>query len=273
MVLVKEDQIDKILKAFNSPHNNLWLLADKSENEDIHFLDLKIINNGEINIYVKDTYRSLCINYNSYEPWYRKTAWIRALYDTAHKICSNDNLFHKQVASIKKVMSWNGYPRYIWNKIIKRLENRKNTKNTDTLEQENIATIFCRIPYAWVQGEKLIKILVKKLKRHRDEPFKLRNIDCWKKWSYYCNTKDKVPKYLKSQIRYEFSCPVCNKKYIGKTDRNFGTHFQKHSCSDKKVTGLQSFLECGHFNYVVNLQSLPPSNNLQGSHYYPRIKC
>ena len=42
--------------------------------------------------------------------------------------------------------------------------------------------------------------------------------------------------------------------------------------TDKKVTGLQSFLECEHFNYVVNLQSLPPSNNLQGSHYYPRIK-
>ena len=191
LVLVKEDQIDKILKAFNSPHNNLQLPADKFENEDIHFLDLKIINNGEINIYVKDTYSSLCINYNSYEPWYRKTAWIRALYDRAHKICSNDNLFHKQVASIKKVMSWNGYPRYMWNKIIKRLENRKNTKNTDTLEQENIATIFCRIPYAWVQGEKLIKILVKKLKRHIDEPFKLGNIDCCKKLSYYCNTKIK----------------------------------------------------------------------------------
>ena len=66
-------------------------------------------------------------------------------------------------------MSWNGYPRYVQNKIIKRLENKKNTKNIDTLEQENIATIFCRISYAGVQGEKLIKNLVKKLKRHIDE--------------------------------------------------------------------------------------------------------
>ena len=46
LVLVKEDQIDKILKA--------QFTVDKFENEDVHFLDLKTMNNGEINIYVKD---------------------------------------------------------------------------------------------------------------------------------------------------------------------------------------------------------------------------
>ena len=89
--------------------------------ETISHRDLKIMNNGDINIYVKDTSSGLYINYNSYEQWHTKTAWVRALYDRAHKICSNDNLFQKQVAGIKKVMSWNGYPRYIRNKIIKRL--------------------------------------------------------------------------------------------------------------------------------------------------------
>ena len=71
-------------------------------------------------------------------------------------------------------MSWNGYPRYIRNKIIKRLEKLKNTKNNNTLEKENIATIFCRIPYEGVQGETLIKNLIRKPKRHIDKPFKLR---------------------------------------------------------------------------------------------------
>ena len=59
LVLAKEDQIDKILEAFISFHKNLWFNVDKFENEDIHFLDLKIMNNGEINIYVKDTNSSL----------------------------------------------------------------------------------------------------------------------------------------------------------------------------------------------------------------------
>ena len=79
----------------------------------MHFLDLEIMNNGEINIYVKDTNKGLYIDYNGYEPWHTKTAWIRAIYGRTHKIHSKDNLLHKKVARIKKVMSWNGYPRYL----------------------------------------------------------------------------------------------------------------------------------------------------------------
>ena len=86
LVLVKEDQIDKILKAFNSFHNNLPFTGDKFENEDVHFLDLKIMNNVDINIYVKHTNSGLYINCNSSEPWHTKTACVRTLYDIAHKI-------------------------------------------------------------------------------------------------------------------------------------------------------------------------------------------
>ena len=95
LVLIKEDQIDKILKTFNSFHNNLRFTVDKFENENVSFLDLRIMNNGEINIHVKDTNSGLYINYNSYEPWQTKTAWIRALFDRAPKICNNNNQFHK----------------------------------------------------------------------------------------------------------------------------------------------------------------------------------
>ena len=64
------------------------------------------MNRDEINIYVKNTNSGLYVNYNSYEhTWHTKTAWIRALYDRAHKICSNDNLFHKQVARIN-ILEW-----------------------------------------------------------------------------------------------------------------------------------------------------------------------
>ena len=52
LVLVKEDQIEKILKVFNSFHNNLRFTVDKFENEDAHFLDLKIMNNGAMTIII-----------------------------------------------------------------------------------------------------------------------------------------------------------------------------------------------------------------------------
>ena len=59
LVLAKEDQNDKILNVSNSFHSNLPYTVDKFQNEDVHFLDLKIMNRGEINFYVKDTNSSL----------------------------------------------------------------------------------------------------------------------------------------------------------------------------------------------------------------------
>ena len=70
-----------------------------------------------------------------------------------------------------------------------------------------------------------------------------------------------MPEYLKPPILYEFCCPACNNKYIGKTSRNFGTGIQEHSGLDKKSPVYNQLLEYRHFNYVVNLHSLPPSNN------------
>ena len=73
-------------------------------------------------------------------------------------------------------MSWNDYPPYARNKIIKCLENGKNTRGNNTLEQQGIVTIFCRTSHEGVQGEILIKILVRKRFRHLLKPFKFQNI-------------------------------------------------------------------------------------------------
>ena len=68
-----------------------------------------------------------------------------------------------------------------------------------------------------------------------------------------------MPEYLKSHTAYEFCCPS---KYIAKTDPNYGTRVQEHSGSDKKSPVYNHLLECKHFNDVVNLHSLIPSNSL-----------
>ena len=50
---------------------------------------------------------------------------------------------------------------------------------------------------------------------------------------YYCNTKDRIPAYLKFYVVYEFCCHVCNAGYTGKTDRNLGTQIKQHCGLDK----------------------------------------
>ena len=80
-------------------------ILDKFEEEDVCFLDINVMNNGENKIYVKDTNSGLYMNYSSFEPWYTKTAWIIALYERAFNFCTNVNLFVKQVVPIKKVLA------------------------------------------------------------------------------------------------------------------------------------------------------------------------
>ena len=69
-----------------------------------------------------------------------------AFYDRAHKIRGNDNLFHKQVTRIKKVNVLDGYPRYIRNKIIKRLENRKQIRTLIHLNKKILLQVFAEYP-------------------------------------------------------------------------------------------------------------------------------
>ena len=54
-------------------------------------------------------------------------------------------------------MSWNGYSHYIRTKIIKQLQ------STQKGQQKDLPVIFCRIPYAGEQGNRLLKNLTKKL--------------------------------------------------------------------------------------------------------------
>lgn len=81
------------------------------------------MSNDESNIYVKGTNSGLHVNYNSFEQWSAKTAQVKAFFDRAHNLCSNIRLFQKQIAHIRKVMSWNGYRCYVPNEITKRLKN------------------------------------------------------------------------------------------------------------------------------------------------------
>ena len=65
-----------------------------------------------------------------------------------------------------------------------------------------------------------------------------------------------MSEYLKSHIEYEFSCPACNSKYIGKTDQNFSTCVQEHSGSEKKSPVYNRLLKCEHFNCTSGMLRL-----------------
>ena len=83
LLMIKKDKIQHVINSFNSFDKNLRFTADMIDNGNIHFLDIKILNNGETDIYMKDTNTRLYVQYHSYEHWNAKTAWVHSLYHKA----------------------------------------------------------------------------------------------------------------------------------------------------------------------------------------------
>ena len=66
LVLIKKDKIQYVLSSFNSFGKNLRFSVDGNiDDGNIHFLDIKILNNGETDIYIKDTNTGLYVQYHS----------------------------------------------------------------------------------------------------------------------------------------------------------------------------------------------------------------
>ena len=50
----------------------------------------------------------------------------------------------------------------------------------------------------------------------------------------YFSFKDPIPDYLKSFLKYKFTCASCSSSYIGKTCRYFKTRIEEHIKKDNK---------------------------------------
>ena len=68
--------------------------VDKFDGGTVHYLYIKIFDN-ETDIYFKDTHTSQYTHFSSYAPWRIKTAWVKALFQRALKICSTDELLNQ----------------------------------------------------------------------------------------------------------------------------------------------------------------------------------
>ena len=65
LVLIKKGKIQHVLNSINSFDKNLTISVDTFDDGNIHFLDIKILNNGETDIYIKDTNTGLYVQYHS----------------------------------------------------------------------------------------------------------------------------------------------------------------------------------------------------------------
>lgn len=257
LLLVKEKDISRIHKRLNSFDKNIKFTIDDFPDGNVHFLDIKIDKNNT-DIYYKDTNTGQYTNFHSQTPWRLKTAWIKALFHRANKICSNKHAFQQQLQHIKTLMSWNAYPKSVRNSIINRLKsNLSNNKiNNGNNNPDDRKTIWLNIPYLGNKGENLTNSLIRKLKRCFKENVKFNTVYKTNKLAMFCNTKDNISIEQKANVIYKIKCPGCFNEYIGKTDRNFITRLDEHgSKTDQPM--YQHLINCTAFDDQLKLFALP----------------
>ena len=120
--------------------------------------------------------------------------------------------------------------------------------------------IWLQLPYLGKFGERLTRSLIRKI-----TPLlilKYRFIINWKtiNSNVFASCKDKTPKTYQSCVVYEFTCPGCNSRYIGKTDRCLYTRTKEHSYHTVSVIH-QHLSTCEQFQHIKALLELYPDDD------------
>ena len=250
LLMVKPEDVDNILREFNSFHRNLEFTVDKFEECVPHFLDLEIHRDG-LSIYRKDTHTAQYVHYNSFTKWNHKTAWIRSLTNRAKKLCSTSKL-PNELSNIKKFAAYNGFPKWVTKNIMN--QSIRNTQSTETDDQEE-ETLFLFLPYSGKEAETIIKRSKKRLFRlfKKEKKVRFSIILRSTKLSFFTSNKDKIPLLSNSGVIYKFTCPGCNSCYIGKTENTLFNRTREHGWRHKDSAIRKHFGTCSHWKDIVQL--------------------
>ena len=132
LLLVKPCDIDSIHQNLNSFDSNLRFTVDTFEDTTPHFLDLTF-ETTSITVHRKATNTGVYINFDSFTPWAFRISWINSLVYRAKRLCCVTSL-PKEIAYIKKLASWNGFPKSVVKKVIDKVLTNVPNENANPLD-------------------------------------------------------------------------------------------------------------------------------------------
>ena len=253
LLLVKPGDIDIIVSKFNGFDKNIQFTVDKFENGTPHFLDLEIHDDG-LTIYRKETHTGQFTNFDSFLNWNYKISWIRALISRAIKLCSHNKLAD-EILKIKTFCSFNGFPRWTVNRLVKRFSAPHSERSLNAEQQNDATTLFMSLPYLGNDAEQIIRNMKRKLYRVFKEPKNVRFHIKLKssRLSFFTSNKEKIPFLSKSQVVYEYQCPGCAHKYIGKTDTILFRRTKQHGWTQKDSAIYKHFSRCQPYQEIIDM--------------------
>ena len=250
-----ELQIDDFFNFLNEQHSNLRFTLEKG-GSSIPFLDVKVTQSDKLTteVYRKPTYTGLLLHYKEICPKNWKTNLVVGMLNRAFSICSNWQLFHKEIKNIKAILIKNGYPEDWIDDRIKSFIDSKliNTNNTDRNQTTDKIEIFTKIPYYGPESRKFAG-KVENILNKDDNDIRVKAVFHTTKLKNFFSLKDKIPHTLKSTIVYKFQCQEDpGTKYLGKTkrrlDQRMDEHYKGHSAINIHIKDCISCRSKSNYN-------------------------
>ena len=196
-------------------------------NNSLSFLDIKIVR--ENNKFTTSVYCKLnsVVCFGSLIPNSCKYALIFTLSHRAFKLCSNFELFNKEIENLKNIFRKNGYPVNFTDFCIKKyLNNLYGEKEVYLLAPKKQLT--CVLSFLGKKSLQLRSRLVNSV----NKTVRFCNLKvvfrCQRKLNYLLRFKDTLNKKVRSFLVYRYTCSNCNVTHYGKTYRHFSTRAAEH---------------------------------------------
>ena len=150
--------------------------------------------------------------------------------DRAYKINNSLAKSNDDVKKLYYIFEKNQYPEGLLNNVFKSYLDRVHNSNNSTPPKDT-TIIYFKLPFLNLSNfsQRKVRMLVKRYCKDLQiklsfTSFKIKNL---------ITAKDRVPRSLRSNIVYKFTCAECNSVYVGETSRHLSTRVREHLFSDK----------------------------------------
>ena len=220
--------IPKFQDYLNNKHKNIKFTVEQETENKLPFLDVMRDNTISTSIYRKPTFTGLGMNFLSFIPIQFKINAIKTLLYRCFHLSSHWHSIHTEFDFLTKYFQNNKFPLHLIHRNIKAFLN-KTLSPPPKPNTEKPSFHYISLPYYGLSSYDIRKKLNKTLSY------------CYPKISFrfvFTNPKtinsmfkhkEPLPNFLTSNIIYEYKCPHCNMRYIGKTERNLTLRFAEHS--------------------------------------------
>ena len=227
---IHKDRIEDKLAEINRLHPSLRFTIEVEENNQIPFLDMKIIRSEQkltSTWYSKPTDTGLMMNFHSLAPLKYKRSVVTGMVYRIFHACSTWSNFHDSLKKVKLLLTNNQYPESFYEPLIKQtLEYiiRANSNTNEDTEESNDEDEQCLI-FLQYRG-KITEQYIRSL-HILEAPCKI-VLTLRKLKTILPQLKAKVEKRLRSRVVYKITCSRCQACYVGQTDRHIRTRFREH---------------------------------------------